>query len=201
MGFNSISSTGNTVPSGNILKYILLAIREPSFFLIPKGVWGGGVGGVGGVGRGCLGWEKVCLTVSAGIWDVLEHSQCNWCALKMETFTAGSWDSQESVSSMDCHKLHSSNSSQCQTPGSEGKPGTPTGIHSPSDATLLSHPPKPPVFESKIIKAVTDFFPHWMVQTSPHTSCTYSTHTHQLQRAMVSWDVVSPYTALSTFHC
>lgn len=71
MGFNSISSTGNTVPSGNILKYILLAIREPSFFLIPKGV------GVGGVGRGCLGWQKVCLTVSAGIWDVLEHAQCN----------------------------------------------------------------------------------------------------------------------------
>lgn len=38
----------------------------------------------------------------------LEHSHWNWCALKTETFTAGSRDSLESVISKSCHKLHSS---------------------------------------------------------------------------------------------
>lgn len=38
----------------------------------------------------------------------VEHSHWNWCALKMETFTAGSQDSPESVISKSCHKLHSS---------------------------------------------------------------------------------------------
>lgn len=38
----------------------------------------------------------------------LEHSHWNWCALKIETFTAGSRDSPESVISKSCHKLHSS---------------------------------------------------------------------------------------------
>lgn len=131
--------------------------------------------------------------------ESLPHCQC-WhmgrsgtCPVQLMCFengifTAGSRDSQESVSSMDCHKLHSS-----PTPVNVKHLAVGENLvlrrgftAAPMLHFSLSHPPKPPPFESKIFKAVTDFFPNWTVQTSPQTSCTYSTHTHQLQRAMVS---------------
>ena len=63
---------GNALLIGNILKYILLVVRESllgnaSFLCREEGELFKVVEGV----------EKVCLTVSTGIWDILEHSHCS----------------------------------------------------------------------------------------------------------------------------
>lgn len=128
-----------------------------------------------------------CFTVSAGIWAVREPSHHNWWALKMETFTAGSWDSQESVNSMGCHKLHSSPApvnvkhlaaKQTWKTGSSYRDSQPPQYPSPTPTAS---------FGLKIFKVVTDII---LIGWYTPPPCIWNKHTNAVEACAHTYNLL-----------